>query len=263
MKEYDYVYGRPQGGEKYKALTEIFAARESLKSEKTSTLPLVQFWHPDGLEERVKCLNDALDIDLASGQLCFEYPTSLPPGKEYGRGKASMSDLMILMPKWRVAVEAKYTEVKDENYKPLVEEWLKDNPENRQKVLAGWKHYIGDRMTNDEKIINVTPYQLLHRIASACADPECSPCVIYHLFWDADTRAKMETFVKSLKDWVEKIELRNIRFIVATTEVLFKVSTVKLPVVELSELFLRMDEKLYGDMTNTQIVFKSDQLFIV
>ena len=68
-----------------------------------------------------------------------------------------MSDLMILMPKWRVAVEAKYTEVKDENYKPLVEEWLKDNPENRQKVLAGWKHYIGDRMTNDEKIINVTP----------------------------------------------------------------------------------------------------------
>ena len=174
-----------------------------------------------------------------------------------------MSDLMILMPKWRVAVEAKYTEVKDENYKPLVEEWLKDNPENRQKVLAGWKHYIGDRMTNDVKIINVTPYQLLHRIASACADPECSPCVIYHLFWDADTRAKMETFVKSLKDWVEKIELRNIRFIVATTEVLFKVSTVKLPVVELSELFLRMDEKLYGDMTNTQIVFKSDQLFIV
>ncbi|MDD3585400.1 MAG: hypothetical protein PHG74_15435 [Kiritimatiellae bacterium] len=62
---------------------------------------------------------------------------------------------------------------------------------------------------------------------------------------------------------MEKIELRNIRFIVATTEVLFKVSTVKLPVVELSELFLRMDEKLYGDMTNTQIVFKSDQLFIV
>jgi hypothetical protein len=54
----------------------------------------------------------------------------------------------------------------------------------------------------------------------------------------------------------EPLELRNIRFIVATTEVLFKVSTVKLPVVELSELFLRMDEKLYGDMTNTQIVFK-------
>lgn len=63
----------------------------------------------------------------------------------------------------------------------------------------------------------------------------------------------METFVKNLKDWVEKIELRNVRFIVATTEV--KISTVKPPVDELSELFLRMDEKLYGDMTNTQIVF--------
>ncbi len=119
MKEYDYVYGRPKGGERYKALTEIFAARESLNSEKTSTLPFVQFWHPDGLVERVKCLNDALGIDLVAGQLCFEYPTSLPPGKEYGKGKASMSDLMILMPKWRVAVEAKYTEVEDENYTPL------------------------------------------------------------------------------------------------------------------------------------------------
>jgi len=56
---------------------------------------------------------------------------------------------------------------------------------------------------------------------------------------------------------VEKIELRNIRFIVATTEVSFKISLPeKLPKRKLSELFLRMDEKLYGDMTNTQIVFK-------
>jgi hypothetical protein len=191
--------------------------------------------------------------------LCFEYPTSLPPGKEYGRGKASMSDLMILMPKWRVAVEAKYTEyVKGKNYTPSVKKWLeKDNPENRQKVLAGWKHYIGDRMTNDEKIINATPYQLLHRIASACADKKRSPCVIYHLFWDVDTEEQMKEFSEKLERWVKNIELRNIRFIVATTEVSFKISLPeKLPKRKLSELFLRMDEKLYGDMTNTQIVFK-------
>ena len=230
-----------------------------MKSEKTSTLPLVQFWHPDGLVERIKSLNESLGVNLEKGQLCFEYPTSLPSGKKYGQGKASMSDLMILMPEWRVAVEAKYTEyAKGKNYTPSVKKWLeKDNPENRQKVLAGWKHYIGDRMTNDEKIINATPYQLLHRIASACADPERSPCVIYHLFWDVDTKTQMEAFSENLEKWVEKIELRNIRFIVATTEVSFKISLPeKLPKRKLSELFLRMDEKLYGDMTNTQIVFK-------
>ena len=82
-----------------------------------------------------------------------------------------MSDLMILMPKWRVAVEAKYTEVKDENYKPLVEEWLKDNPENRQKVLAG-ETLHWDRMTNDEKS-STLPLSIASPHRFCFADSEC------------------------------------------------------------------------------------------
>ena len=218
-----YVYGRPNGDSDYFLLTGIFAEHEALKSTKTSSLPLVSFWRPEGLEERVREIEEALSIDISRSQLCFEYATSLPPDAErFGRGKASMTDLMILLPNKRIACEAKYSEyIRDKKYRPTVESWLKKgDQDNRRKVIEGWRYLIGRHMA-DCVCLDKIPYQLVHRVASACADPNCSPCVFYHLFYDdvEVTCGQMKEFAKDLEHWIGEMKLNEVKFIIAATKV--------------------------------------------
>lgn len=160
-----YYYGKPEAGQ-FDHVIDAFVAHESVHSVKTSSLPLVQFWHDkfvkrnidqikgaDGLtgEELRKIKHIFLDEDSLR---CFEYATCVHE-KCGGRGKASMTDLMLLTKgsngNYKVAIEAKFTEYQEDlQYRPTVKMWKseksskKDGGQNREKVLEGWCKYVMD-----------------------------------------------------------------------------------------------------------------------
>ena len=103
----------------------------------------------------------------------------------------------------------------------------------------------------DSVCLDKIPYQLVHRVASACADPDCSPCVFYHLFYDdvEVTCGQMKEFVKDLERWVGEMQLKDVKFIIAAT----KVRPIEVVPSDLSDLFLRMNEGLFGDMLDTMV----------
>lgn len=181
----EYIYGNPNKTHSWENVASIFAAHDSLHSAQTSSLPLVQFWKPSGKLLNNKALKllgqcfgtEGLEEEFGNAELFFEYP--VPVGK--GRGKASMTDLMIITDKHAIAVEAKWTECK-EPYEPTIKDWLDENQEtkdNRENVLNSWIEYINRYFEKQDSSIGeidadkiadtAIPYQLLHRIASACA----------------------------------------------------------------------------------------------
>ncbi len=266
-----YYYGSPDNLPTWKDVVSIFAATHSLHSEKTSTLPLVQFWNPNdnGLEDvLVKACN--LNITkkaLREAKFCFEYPVPVHP-KCGGRGKASMTDLMIITSSYAIALEAKYTEYLS-GKQESISQWrndpsLKDGTisANRMNVLQGWLNYISQegyseisQITEDllAKLKDV-PYQLFHRIASACAAAMGSKrksVVIYQVFYDKKVEAEAEDFSIKLKEHFDVLEkwlrLQNVGFYVVMTPVKTKPEsgTTK---KDLGQLFLRMLEKDHGDI---------------
>jgi len=219
-----YHYGNPEKANTWEYAASIFAAHESVNSEKTSSLPLVQFWKPnvrfsipengdrcaDRFFEVSKIIGD-IAFDLKQAEFSFEYPVPA----QGGRGKASMTDLMITTNKFAMAIEAKWTECR-ENYKPTIEKWLNEgkNRKNRESVLNGWLDYINkflpsSKLLDIDKIIDrgKIPYQFLHRVASACyvasLKRDVVPVVAYQLFYDDGnngTENNMKKFSEELKE---------------------------------------------------------------
>ena len=237
----EYFYGCP-GKQKWQNVVSIFAAHNDLKSEKTSTLPLVQFWRERGLKKRLKGI-DPLRSIWRDAQLCFE--CAVPP-KE-GSGKASMTDLMIIGKGAVIAIEAKYKECAG-HYK-TIQKWNKERSENKSKVLKGWQKYISAvvkgwdiDIENNPEIAQRVPYQLIHRIASACKvanDKAVKPMVVYQLFYDNDTEASMNRFAKRLHSAFANLGLTGkIPFRVIATPVT-QVPT-RPPKGKLNDLFLEM-----------------------
>ncbi len=213
-----YYYGDPDKADSWEYAASIFAAHESVNSKKTSSLPLVQFWKPShskgGLSE---CAENflkecGLTLNLRNSEFCFEYPVPANGGK----GKASMTDLMIFADSYAIAIEAKWTECK-RKYE-TIKEWEKTgNVENHKKVLNGWIAYINDylkasgsnRKMKAAEAIEEIPYQLLHRVASACHAAnernKANAIVAYHLFYDtgkSGTVSYMESnYAKNLEEW--------------------------------------------------------------
>ena len=200
-----YHYGNPEKQD-WSHVADVFAAHESLNSERTSSLPLAQFWKEENLKDRVKNLETicpGITILPAGSELYFEYGISVPDG--YGRGKASMTDLMIISKQHAIAIEAKYTEVakRYETIKSWLKKSSKADDNNRVKVLNGWLKYISEancfaaNLKDSERQIQNVPYQLVHRIASACAVANrinVSPAVIYQIFYDKETCKKAAKF---------------------------------------------------------------------
>ena len=234
----EYIYGNPNTAHSWKNVASIFAAHDSLNSAQTSSLPLVQFWRPSGEKSEGRRMREAA-IDLLErcfgksyngeefqrAQLCFEY--AVPVHCKSGRGKASMTDLMILTKTHTIAVEAKWTEC-HEPYQTITD-WFKDRlrngatQENLVDVLNGWIKYINEYV-GEEKLSEIAvggrdniipdhyqtfPYQLLHRIASACAvarkPNKAKAVVIYQLFYNADTEEAMRNFATQLADAYGKL----------------------------------------------------------
>lgn len=159
----------------FSSLVESYASKE-LASPKRSTVPLLAYWaHP---EDRLRDLCANLGCK-PSGPLEFHFEFPVPV--QHGVGKASFTDLMVLSPRFAVAIEAKYTEPTYET----VTDWL-GNPHqsNRIAVLEGWIDLIergtGVKLTSLE-LANY-PYQLVHRTASACFPSADQRWVIYQLF---------------------------------------------------------------------------------
>ncbi len=212
-----------------------------------------------------KCYNEA---EFKRAQLCFEY--SVPVYKGSGIGKASMTDLMIITAEKAIAVEAKWKEC-DERY-PTIDEWFKDRlrkgakQENLVRVLNGWIKYINEyldvkKLSSEKKLCKMAvegpagrvddgdytiipdhyktiPYQLLHRIASACAVAnKCNTdankrntdaIVIYQLFYNENngdlkeiTEKKVQTFANKLNEGYAKLfgKEKPIQFCIMKTKV--------------------------------------------
>jgi hypothetical protein len=174
-------------------------------SVRTSTIPLAQFWHEH--KKKIKFLEEKIGITLHNPHLCFEYPTS-----QRGKGRSSMSDIMILSENNKqIAVEAKYTEYakKYPQETETVEEWKKKkNFDNRQNVADGWWKMIEpfriDHMERSDSIC----YQFLHRTASACFSEPEQAIVIYQMFYTNDQNHldKRNEFEKELQKWVGMVK---------------------------------------------------------
>ena len=213
-----YYYGNPAKSDSWEYAASIFAAHESVNSAKTSSLPLVQFWKNKG-RGFSKCVNEFLRecglsaIGSEESSFCFEY--SVPVNNESGaKGKASMTDLMILTSQCAIAIEAKWTEC--ESVYESIGKWKASGvAENHGKVLNGWKGYINTylkgRVRGKITVTDDMPYQLLHRVASACyvamlEGKKKTATVIYHLFYSNEEECdKAKEFAKALENSVRKM----------------------------------------------------------
>lgn len=209
----DLRFGKPQPYD-YNTIIDQFSGTK-VKSVRTSSIPLVQFWK--NTDSNLKTLFDNLNIQNQVAVLCFEYPTSPLEGK----GKSSMTDLMILERDFKIAIEAKFTEYAKAPI-TLIEEWLnKDHKDNREKVLGYWTKLIQPFSLNnlDVDTINKIEYQFYHRTASACIDTE-NPVVVYQVFYDDKTIASLENYKNQLKGYVENINPKdNLKFFIWEIEV--------------------------------------------
>lgn len=195
-------------------------------SEKTSSLPLADFWYPNRNDKQKNDFLKHIGIDnliTTKADYCFEYPTPAYENGKFGKtlpySKPSMTDLTVFLEdKYRITIEAKYTEfVKDSQYKPLLKQWL-DGKEHRQSIAQCWIDYIyKSKYGNIEKIEELTrcdfdlPYQFLHRVASACFNCEY-PILVYQLFYDSDSTAdykKMKEFEELLKQCAKYLKLNQ------------------------------------------------------
>ena len=171
----------------YEKLFDCYEAKE-FKSPKRSTVPLLAYWRTP--EQRAREFSKVLGFALSrSVCLNFEYQTPV----QYGRGKASHTDLMLISADVCVAIEAKFTEQRYET----VNKWLArgNSIENKKKVLQGWLGLLSPNL--QEKDVAGLPYQLIHRAASTCYPDAKIRHLVYQVF-DVDS-AKREMYLSDLR----------------------------------------------------------------
>lgn len=168
-----------------------------INSFRTSSIPLVQFWKETDV--RLKALFDNLKIQCEKPTLCFEYPTS----PEKGKGKSSMTDLMILGNQLNIAIEAKFTEYV-KGVSQLIKQWLtQGDSENRKAVLGYWTSLIKPFSKGfSEEHLNQVCYQFYHRTASACKTSG-NAVVIYQIFYDDETKGFIQEYKNEIKNYVK------------------------------------------------------------
>jgi hypothetical protein len=254
MSNKNYFFG--QGS--YDSVLDIFSMTK-VNSEKTSSLPLAEFWNPRNkcltgfigkLKEKIGC-----DFVYENAQKFFEYPTYAldNQGKNIPYSKPSMTDLMIIDQKYQIAIESKYTEYVKSDYQ-TIESWRKDKSENSRKdeVLKAWCNYITNSKCTDisdlqlNSLNKTIPYQFLHRTASSCYQTEINgkiPVLIYQLFYDKKDLKKLNSFKSELEAWSKLLQLNDkIKFLIVSIPVKNGQEVSKTYKGIKSELFLRMKE---------------------
>ncbi len=176
--------------EKISSFNEIVGkyGKSEFKSPYRSTIPLLalfkcEVWNNFGL---------IADSDKDNIKYFFEWETKVIKGK----GRASCTDLMIISNDICIAVEAKRTEPPYAS----VKKWL-GNSVNKKLVLEGWLEIIKakTKKTIDIKLINDLPYQLIHRVASACSMKKEKTHVVYLLFDLKETQR--DYYLKSINSF--------------------------------------------------------------
>ncbi len=163
-----------------------------LASPLRSTVPLIAYW--DRPEARLAQLTELIGVPCpADPHFHFEFPVPV----RRGTGKPSFTDLMVLGDGQVIGIEAKYLEPPYES----VSTWLGDPPQpNRREVLLGWLEMIG-AVTGEtleiEQVHDVT-YQLVHRVASACAGDAFDRSVVYLVFSE-DHRGYYEDQIRKFR----------------------------------------------------------------
>lgn len=215
--ELDIRYGYPEPYD-YDTIIDQFSGT-SFNSFRTSSIPLVQFWRDT--EVRLKELLEAIGLSVEKSTLCFEYPTK--PKK--GKGKASMTDLMILSPDSKTAIEAKFTEYTPKGSTELIRNWKEDgNSENKKLVLQYWKDLIEpfSEGMDDKALLNVD-YQFFHRTASACIDVRRAN-VVFQVFHDNETKNYLDKYEAKLRNYIKVLNPKyNLNFFLWKVEVIQKV----------------------------------------
>lgn len=144
----------------------IVGRTKDLHSITRSTVPLLAWWRDYASEQLLP------GVDLSSAVARFEYAVAArcaACGERAGKGKVSMTDVMVTHDARAVAIEGKYTEPRYDT----VEVWRargKDR-DNRDRVRDHWCHVIEDftGAEIDRAKVGGLVYQTLHRTASACS----------------------------------------------------------------------------------------------
>jgi len=195
-------FGQPSSLE-YDIVLDMFSCTK-INSNRTSSIPLVQFWKDT--DAKLNKLLSEVDRNIEfvkDVSVCFEYPTK----PQQGKGKASMTDLMILCGSYKIAIEAKFTEYTKSRHAQKIMSWLKsgDNLENRELVLDYWKNQIKNFSYGlfNENMDDID-YQFFHRTASACHNIK-NACVVYQVFYDDKTKKYVDDYIEELKRYVKLI----------------------------------------------------------
>lgn len=200
-------FGYP-GSYDYETILDQFSGTK-INTLRTSSIPLVQFWKET--EGNLKTLLESLNLSGQNITLCFEYPTR----PLAGRGKSSMTDLMIIGQGFKIALEAKFTEYAKNSKPETIVKWIKkgDDSNNRQLVLSSWTKLIEpfSKGLDDKSKMNIS-YQFFHRTASACYDTN-NAFVVYQVFYDKATDSYRDNFKKQITEYVKIINPEsNLKF---------------------------------------------------
>ena len=234
MKIRKIGWGNPENSE-YDILLDHFSGTK-IQSIKTSSVPLAQYWQ--NTEKRLEQISKILNENLQDVEIYFEYPTP-----SLGRAKASMTDVMIIAKNIKIAIEAKYTEYQKTKYQEI-RKWLKeDKKKHREDVLKHWWEMIRPFVSSSldiEEIFSL-PYQFFHRTASACYNNKGNAYVLYQLFWDKDTKERLEKFKELINRSVEILQPKEkLKIIAQEIEVIKRPDPKK---IHKSDVFQRMKSK--------------------
>ena len=259
-----YYFGFPKG--RYTAALAGLAGTK-VNTCHTSSIPLAEFWQPANLGRIGEILGRAIPGFCPESNLkCFEFPTeAIWKGETIGN--PSMTDLMILGPGFKIAVEGKMTEYVRYREK-TIRDWLNESERAkdvtlRRHLLSAWLNYIHEAGCTGiadygEFFRDCTDvaYQFLHRTASACDKAGIGkgtiPVLVYQLFFDANDRehiAKMEEFKCKLRRWASLLKLRNMKFVILSV-----------PVINMREVWERfgsMRGELF-DIMQSETIYKFD-----
>lgn len=167
--------------------------KKEFKSPFRSTIPLLALYK----SQPNICFRLVENNNETNAKYIFEFETPVSKGK----GRSSCTDLMIEYSNHCIAIEAKWTEPA---YIRVID-WLKDSA-NKEEVLKGWIEMISNHtgVNFDSESIHGLPYQLIHRVASACFLSKKDTHVVY-LGFDL-SNSKEKYYIENLKAFSEILE---------------------------------------------------------
>jgi len=190
------IYYKKQGLTSIDSIYQKFNKKE-FKSPYRSTIPLIALFKSNQIAN-IKSLksNSISNIDYI-----FEHETHVTKGN----GSPSCSDLLIKHSNGCIVIEAKRTEPPYEK----VGKWLGSST-NKKLVLEGWLELINNFTDLKVDISEITdlPYQLIHRVASACSLKKQHTEIIYVGFNLNERKANyylscLEKFSKILENRID------------------------------------------------------------